>query len=103
MGDAGATPPSNGDNGKTGPALAAPANLDIVSTTSSSIRHANSPCSAQEAKQRIDENIPIDWTEYAGGNAGDQAARSTAVTTDVHAMARFLAHRRRPPLHGQSG
>ena len=85
MGDAGATPPSNGDNGKTEP------------TTVASLR------SAQEAKQRIDESNPIDWTEYAGGDAGDQAARSTAVTTDVHAMARFLAHRRRPPLHGQSG
>ena len=67
MGDAGATPPSNGDNGKTEP------------TTVASLR------SAQEAKQRIDESNPIDWTEYAGGDAGDQAARSTAVTIDVQA------------------
>ena len=65
--------------------MAAPANLDTVSTASSSIRHAISPCSAQEAKQRIDENNPIDWSEYAGGDAGDQAARSTAVTIDVQA------------------
>ena len=70
MGDAGATPPSNGDNGKTEP------------TTVASLR------SAQEAKQRIDESNPIDWTEYAGGDAGDQAARSTAVTTDVQAPER---------------
>ena len=88
MGDAGETPPSNGDDGKTGPAMAAPANLDTVSTASSSIRHAISPCSAQEAKQRIDENNPIDWSEYAGGDAGDQAALSTAVTTDVQAPER---------------
>ena len=36
MGDAGETPPSNGDDGKTGPAMAAPANLDTVSTASRS-------------------------------------------------------------------
>ena len=65
--------------------MVASANLDIVSTTSSSLRNANSPRSAQEAKQRIDESNPIDLTEYAGGDAGDQAARSTAVTIDVQA------------------